>query len=44
MPAAYFFGAGASRADHFPITRELLCALAAWLGPGRRTVRQGTEL
>jgi hypothetical protein len=44
MPAAYFFGAGASKADHFPITRELLCALAAWLGPGRRSVRQGAEL
>jgi hypothetical protein len=44
MPTTYFLGAGASKADHFPITRELLCAVAAWLTPGRRKVAQGTEL
>ena len=44
MPTAYFLGAGSSKADHFPLTRELLCALAAWLQPGRKTVAQGKEL
>jgi hypothetical protein len=44
MPAAYFVSAGSSKADHFPITRELLCALAAWLRPSRHRLKQGAEL
>jgi hypothetical protein len=45
MRTAYFFGAGASKADRFPVTRELLCPLAAWLMPhGRGVVAQGKEL
>jgi hypothetical protein len=44
MPRAFFLGAGASKADDFPLTRELLCALGHYLSTSRRAVKRGREL
>jgi hypothetical protein len=44
MPRAFFLGAGASKADKFPLTRELLCAVSAYLKPSLKKVTRGKEL